>query len=121
MRLKVVRGAGITRRLSRLKKLRVFFLRSGQASVNRSGKRIEIQLKDSRVPELNPVFSGSSSGGKVQGTLKRFFMHDEDIVLFGDYRSMQFGGRCSIEEMVLRPKEPTGAALVLSRTTGTCD
>lgn len=96
------------------------FLRSGVALVKQSGDKIEINFREKNVPELTPILVGHVSGGKVNGTLRKFFMYEERLVLFGDLRSSQVAKDCAFDEIVLRTKTPTGAILVLSRVSGSC-
>ncbi len=96
------------------------FVRSGIASVNQSGGKIEIKFSEKNVPESAPVLVGHVSGEKVRGTLEKFFMHDDSLVLSGDLRSSQVAKDCSFDEIVLRTEAPTGSLLVLSRVTGNC-
>ena len=96
------------------------FLRSGFASVERVKNKIKINFKDKNIPELAPILAGNISEGKVRGVLKNFFMYEEDLDLFGNFRAKQIAKNCAFEEIILQPKEPTGSMLVLSRVTGGC-
>lgn len=50
-------------------------MRTGLASVKQNGGKIEINFREKNVPELAPIMVGRVSNGKVDGILRRFFMH----------------------------------------------
>jgi hypothetical protein len=96
------------------------FVRSGQALLERDKGTLEIRLRDKANPDLAPKYSGQQVQNHVRGRLKGFFMHQEDLLLFGEYRSRKLGGSCSLEEIVLRPPIPDGSLFVMTRVLGSC-
>jgi len=96
------------------------FFRSGQASVERKKGSLQINLRDKSTPELSPEFLGNLIHGNIKGVLKNFFMHDDDLMFFGEYHSKTLGKQCFLEQIILRSAIPDGSVLVLSRVKGSC-